>query len=461
MNSKETSKDSSLRRLEKNKLFSFYPGKIKKYFLYSSILFVFFCPRTLLAGYDNYTSPLLQPLNDMGGSARVMAMGSAFVGVADDTSALLWNPAGLGQLKQCELALHHNSWLVGTDQESLVAGLPVNGLGGFGVMVSYLDYGTFQGRDSTGALTSPYSADRLGFMAGWGMELISGLYFGLGAEENQQFNPNQSYGVLSGELGVLYTPDHHLKFGAALINFGGNQLDAWVATAIEAGASYQQNFGMAHSLLLTLSGTLEPQGVNRLGVGAEYGFQSNYFLRAGYQVSQQNNELGGLTGLTAGAGIRWNDLELDYAYLPYGDLGTSNRVSLSYFFPTSKDKTTVSKPISQGAMETGQPAGTFKPNAGTQNSQKVLTLQFDVPPADLVSQGQALDAQGRMTEAMKLYEEELKQDSRNSAAWYYLGADYDKLKQKAYAVQCFEEVLKLNPTDKALADWLELYKSKP
>src|SRR6266481_2997420 len=40
-----------------------------------------------------------------GAGARSIAMGSAFVGVADDASATYWNPAGLSQITRKELTL--------------------------------------------------------------------------------------------------------------------------------------------------------------------------------------------------------------------------------------------------------------------------------------------------------------------------------------------------------------------
>jgi len=47
--------------------------------------------------------------NDFGVSARAMGMGGAFIGVADDSTALHWNPAGLSQIKRMEFfgALSH------------------------------------------------------------------------------------------------------------------------------------------------------------------------------------------------------------------------------------------------------------------------------------------------------------------------------------------------------------------
>jgi len=48
--------------------------------------------------------------NDFGVGARAMGMGGAFMGVADDATALYWNPAGLSQIKQMEFfgALSHD-----------------------------------------------------------------------------------------------------------------------------------------------------------------------------------------------------------------------------------------------------------------------------------------------------------------------------------------------------------------
>lgn len=47
--------------------------------------------------------------NDFGVGARAMGMGGAFMGVADDATALYWNPAGLSQIRQMEffVALSH------------------------------------------------------------------------------------------------------------------------------------------------------------------------------------------------------------------------------------------------------------------------------------------------------------------------------------------------------------------
>src|SRR5437773_12369931 len=48
----------------------------------------------------------------IGVGARAAAMGGAFVGVADDATALFWNAAGIARIDsdKSELSLNHASW---------------------------------------------------------------------------------------------------------------------------------------------------------------------------------------------------------------------------------------------------------------------------------------------------------------------------------------------------------------
>jgi hypothetical protein len=155
--------------------------------------------QTVLAQTQVTYSPstLISPLDNAGTSARATAMGSAFVSVADDSSALFWNPAGLGTLKQADITAHANSWLVDTARGSLALGLPLADLGGIGVAGTYTDYGSFDGHDLTGALTGSYTANQMGLDLGWGRRLSPNLEVGLGVQGSQQ-TTNPSEPVLRG-----------------------------------------------------------------------------------------------------------------------------------------------------------------------------------------------------------------------------------------------------------------------
>jgi cytochrome c-type biogenesis protein CcmH/NrfG len=55
----------------------------------------------------------------------------------------------------------------------------------------------------------------------------------------------------------------------------------------------------------------------------------------------------------------------------------------------------------------------------------------------------------------------LQLEPENAQAWRSLGALYFQLKRKAFAVQCFEESLRLYPSDQRLREWLNNYKASP
>ena len=65
------------------------------------------------------------------------------MGIAEGSAALLWNPAGSGNLLCPEIAIHHKSGLLGAYQETAVLGLPMGANNGFGASLNYGDNGGF------------------------------------------------------------------------------------------------------------------------------------------------------------------------------------------------------------------------------------------------------------------------------------------------------------------------------
>ena len=62
----------------------------------------------------------------IGVGGRATAMGDAFIAVANDVSALYWNPAGLVLTEKNEIMFSHNSWVVDIGHEFLGASFHIS-----------------------------------------------------------------------------------------------------------------------------------------------------------------------------------------------------------------------------------------------------------------------------------------------------------------------------------------------
>jgi tetratricopeptide (TPR) repeat protein len=479
------------------------PGflRLLRGFAVSLLLFCIGCLSLVRAQVSQTTStPASQfnPLDNTNVPARVAAMGSAFVGVADGPSALFFNPAGLASQSHGEIALVSSLGWLDTFRETAVVGLPLARAGGMALSGSYFGYGSFVGRDEAGSLAPDYSADLLTFQAGWGIEFLPQLALGLGAAEWQQTIAGSSYSFLLPDLGVLWRPTESLKLGLDYANPVWGSWKGSLVSTLKAGASWEATLDSATRFLAAVGGSVESNSVDGLQAGVEVSYQSRFFLRAGYQTLLNGQGYG---GFSVGAGAALAGIVLDYAYSPYGDLGDTHRFSISYPFETSapsnpalgsQAKGGTAKPAGETGSGTSGPASAPS-NPGTGNApgtagatmpaapvtvfsagppsvrtpspdtgkkdQDRLTLRFDMP-ADFTSQGDAMAAQGRPSDAIDLYQQALQQDPHDILAWWGLGNVYYQTKQKADAVRCFQKVLELKPDNKSMEAWLEKYKSR-
>jgi tetratricopeptide (TPR) repeat protein len=421
--------------------------------------------------------------------ARASAMGRAYVAVSDDLSALFSNPAGLGLMNRAEAVAYSSLGLLDSVQETIALGIPVEGLGAFGISGDFTDYGMIPGRDESGSPAPDYSVKRLGLQVGWGMALVPETCLGLAVQGHQQNLAETSYSFFSAHLGVLQELTEDFKIGLSY------RYDGFGSTAIteygifNLGFSYRVPIDSGFQLLSAAGGSMVSNALDSLQAGVEASYLSRYFLRASYQASLNGNGVEGLSGLTLGAGMTAGNITWNYAFLPYGNLGNSHRLDVGYRFDSAKKpakksslsspgKTWVNAPEASGKTDTESSAAVKKPDtaqvteasspgeAVLENAPGLvkgagkdsLTVQFSLAP-DLVAQGEALENQGNTQKALALYRQAAQEDSQNALAWWRMGNLYVKLKQKNLAIQCFEKALKLKPNNQALADWLSKYKA--
>jgi hypothetical protein len=402
---------------------------------------------------------LVTPLSALGASARVDALGGAFVGLSDDPSALFYNSAGLSQLKAASLSINHNSYLAGSFEETLLFGLPAGSLGGFAGALQYVSWGDLDERDANGVYQGTFADSDVAFSAGWGMPFADAFSLGVALHGVQQKVIDSLYTGLSGDLGILWVPASDLHLGLSYTGLGTTQAGFTPAQDLHLGLSSFLGLGSHSSLRPLLAGDWEPNGVSRIQGGLEGTIERVCFLRLGYQAALENNQIGGLTGFAAGAGFRVGEFQLDYAFVPYGDLGTSHRVSVGYEFPNPtpvvRPVTVIGSPVTVQAppvtvVATPQP---IPVHVGPAKSK--VEVRFELPGAAGTPMA---DAQA--STLVGPYEKAAQENPGSSQAWRNLGIIYLKTGQTAMGLQSLEQALRLNPNDQALKEWLEDYQAK-
>lgn len=117
--------------------------------------------------------------------SRAAGMGNAGVALADNASAVFWNPAGLAFQEGAELALTHSNWLpafnAGLFYEYLVGKYQVEDVGTFGGHVTFLNLGEHERRDSQGEPLGVFRSYDLAVGGSFGRNITRHFSMGVGA----------------------------------------------------------------------------------------------------------------------------------------------------------------------------------------------------------------------------------------------------------------------------------------
>lgn len=282
----------------------------------------------------------------IGMGARASAMGNSFTGVSDDSTAVFWNPAGLELAKGTQFSLTQGEWLLGVTHEFFSFSQNIDQAGAFGGSFGYLDSGTFPGAlenpDGTyGGVGPNINASSFTGTVAYAQRLgnwIPGSFFkhfmaGVSATVVGQNMVNIGNSGAAFNLGLMYEITRKTFYlGASLQNVGTQIQNFSQPVMGKLGGSYWLRNTLMKKDQDIIAADMDIQNDTgfKVGVGDEYRMtfgRNDIFLRAGYTT------VADLTGLTAGAGIghRFDDFDaqLDYAYVPYGILGDTHRISLS------------------------------------------------------------------------------------------------------------------------------------
>lgn len=320
-----------------------------KYFLFLLTLLTFHVSRfTSMAWCGFQSTPV---------SIKAEAMGGAFVGMADDSSSLFLNPAGLSTLNRPELSMMYGSPIYGLEGLNLsqgyaAMGLPINrmfsmGLGGTLFKAS--------------GILSEYQAVA-GVSARLGSRIAVGanatyLYhsYDIGKDpfyaQESVFANGISKGAVGVDLGVLAFITKNIQIGLSARHMNSPDIglrdEDPVPREIRMGTLFRTRFA---NLLFDLE-----QRNNGLGIGSN---SQDTTWRAGVEVPMRALALrlgANSNAFTAGLGVQIGPFGLDYAFAMFNDLKVSNYgtqlLSMSFKFGESRGPARASRKKSKDGWD--------------------------------------------------------------------------------------------------------------
>ena len=305
---------------------------------------------------------------EIGVGARASALGGSYAAIANDASALYWNPAGIVWADQFQVEVMHNEWLVETSYDFVGAVIPMPSLNS-AIGFSYISLGmadqpvrTVERPEGTG---ETYDAQDYAIGLTYALALTDRFSFGLTGKYISQRIWNESGSAFALDLGIFYnTQLDGLRLGFSMSNFGteiqltGRDLNTTVdpdedvenfdrvpstyntdsytlPLLFRVGISYEKDWGDIGSTVMTVDLNHPSNAPESINLGFEYGVLNMFFLRAGYENLFEDDAI---NGLTLGAGIDYYNnsanfgVRFDYAWSDWGILDNAQRFSVGLVF---------------------------------------------------------------------------------------------------------------------------------
>ena len=305
---------------------------------------------------------------EIGVGARAQSLGGAFVSLADDATAMYWNPAGIGKVSGFEASFIHVNWLLDTNFDYTGIVTPIGGIFVLGVNTTV--FGTDEQpvrvvgqEEGTGEF---YNAQDFAVGITLALNLTDRFSFGFNTKYINQRIWNSSATGFAIDVGGMYTTQFDgLQMGFSISNFGTdmrlsgrdirNVLDPDILNEgvenipvsyetdsftlpllFRFGVSYMRPVLSEQSDLILAVDLLHPNNDEEtINLGAEYVLRNTFSLRAGYRSLFLSDRT---SGLSLGAGISMSPsrssmkLVFDYGFVNWGILNTVHNFSLGLKF---------------------------------------------------------------------------------------------------------------------------------
>ena len=322
---------------------------------------------SLLAPSQTKVGTSAAPFLGIAVGPRGIALGGAYVAIANDASALYYNPGAISQLGFSQVVVSHTAWLVDTKFDWVGVSLNLGDAGAVGVNVTQLNYGeellTTEENQNGGDAT--WTAADIAVGLSYAKSLTDKFSIGATAKYIQMKIWNESASSMAVDVGLKYKTDFNgLTIGMSISNFGadmrldgkdlynnfdskpnesGNNAtivaqykteDRPLPLFFRAGISIDA-FKSDDMKLMVAADALRPSdSAEMLNVGGELSWRDALFLRGGFNsLFLPDRE----ETFTAGAGAKYeitaaNVVSFDFAHEEFGKFGGIQTLAIGITF---------------------------------------------------------------------------------------------------------------------------------
>lgn len=295
---------------------------------------------------------------EKGIGARAFGMGCAYTALAEDVTAIYWNPAGLVNLKSFQLHGMHSerfSGLINWDfcgaavfiNERTALGVGYFRLGVDGIPLTTL----IDPSHDLGDIFTDKSGNRIRnrpYVYKYVNDCETAFLFSFARKSSENFSYGGSIKIINKsigdydawglgfDIGILYRPILPLKLGFVLSDVTST-LVAWdtgtkevILPNIRIGGVYSLEFSFlklmpAVDLNINFENREDAQlKVDILGIYLHTGLEARLYDSIAFRLGSDAGYF------TAGTGIRLSSYNIDYGFSHHTNLGNTHRVSLTY-----------------------------------------------------------------------------------------------------------------------------------
>lgn len=298
---------------------------------------------------------------------KAIGMGGAFTAIADDPTALYWNPGAISRSGKSRVYVSQTNWIVDSYHQWFGAQIMLTGQDAIGICLNNLDYGdrekvtTIYEPDGTGEY---WEAGDMAISLTYARNITDRFSIGGSIKYIEQKIWHESSSQFAFDLGLLFiTQFNGLQIGASLRNFGGElemdgrdllnridldpenkgnnetivaklKTDKWpIPLSYCVGLAMPMVNSKNMIVMLAADAVMPTDNSETINIGGEAYLYNLLSIRTGYQALFRDATENGLTfGLGLKIPVPYADIIIDYSYQDFGLFGDITTAALTIGF---------------------------------------------------------------------------------------------------------------------------------